>query len=164
LTFGDHACLDRKKLQAHPRAIVEVLTEGTGIVLPETLGTLHGVQAFLVRVRQGDGPASDHVVASAHHPRLSDDLCESLASSLRSHFHGACICFTTESEQGCASVLVPSTERLQFQYFPAAAAVATFMRVCGWDESESLLIRFRPSGEEIRLSPQFDDGDWVVDP
>jgi hypothetical protein len=141
-----------------------VLTKGTGVVLLETLGSPHGVQAFLVRVRQGDDPASEHVVASAHYPRLSDDLCESLAPRLGSHFHGACVCFTTESEEGSASVLIPSAERPQFQHFPAAAAVATVMRVCGWDESATILVRFRPSGEEIRLSPRFDDGDWVVDP
>ena len=134
------------------------------MILPEAVGSRHGVQAFLVRVRHGDGTTSEYVVASAHHPRLSDDVCESLAPNLRSHFNDACVCFTTESDEGSASVLVPSAEHPRFQPMAAAAAVATTMRVCGWDESATIQVHFRPSGEAIRLSPRLEAGEWVAYP
>ena len=139
--------------------VVDIITKGLGILLPEDLGTEHGVQAFHVRIRNDFGQIRDYVVAS-----VADEACEKLAPSLRRHFLDAGVCFTTKSQEGFAEVFVPSGERGRYLTLEAAAAVEAVMRTCGWDESPSIRIHFVPSDQIVELSPSLRDGNGFVGP
>ncbi|XYH93192.1 hypothetical protein ACMHYB_35735 [Sorangium sp. So ce1128] len=113
------------------------------------------VQFFRVRlVEPESGTSSEHVVLSAHDPRLADTTIISLDAALRSHAPGGVLSFTLEDRAGWARALAESPGPL------AAAAVAIVKASSGWDESDPIVVELARGSFDVRLRHEGES--WIV--
>jgi hypothetical protein len=114
-----------------PRSVVDA----SGFRHLPVAGLSATLQFFRVRlVEPGSGTSSEHVVLSAHYPRLADPVILSLEAALRPHTAGAALAFTLEDRTGWARARADSPGPL------AAAAIAVVKACASWDESDPIVV------------------------
>jgi hypothetical protein len=113
------------------------------------------LQFFRVRlVEPSSGASSEHVVLSAHHPRLADSVITTLDAALRPHTRGVALSFTLEDRSGWARALADSPGPL------AAAAIAIVKAHASWDESDPVVVELARRCFDV--SPRHDGERWIV--
>ena len=122
-----------------------------------TLDDARRLQIFRVIVGSG-ATEEEHLIINVADEALDPAAFESIIHSLRAANPDAQIsCYQTELEGRAEVIAGPDHE---FSPFSIAAAVAVVEASCGWDKSESMVIKV--NDVEIKLSPRFDGGGWVV--
>jgi hypothetical protein len=134
---------------------VEIVTKSLGILSFTTTGLRTSIQAARVVITCGDESRSHVVVRSAEAPwtlPTDEEVGRLFPADLVS-------CVRAESD-GATTLSCIASDRVLM--FGAAAAAATLKRSWGWDESETILVRFSSTETTFKVDPRFEDGAWMV--
>jgi hypothetical protein len=133
---------------------VEILTTDFGLLGPEATGLASPIQAARVVVTRGLDSRSHVVVRSAD--SAADLPADDVVAKLFSSDFVSCI---RSDVDGDLTVSCAGTDDVTL--FSAASAVATLKRSWGWDESATIVVRFR-EGRSFSVDPVFDGHAWSV--
>ena len=148
-----------KELADARKAAVKILTEDFGVLAPSVTGLSAPMRAVEVAIGEAGRPGCRLVIVHAHYPPLPTAACDELAPSLRRHFGGAGLYFTTADGEGAAEVYVPQGQG-SADPFAVAAAVAVIKTCWGWDEVNPMTITI--AGEAVRVVLAYDGHTWVA--
>lgn len=104
-----------------------------------------------VRVSRSPAESVEHLVVYANHPRLGDDVVAEVDRVLARSFPALTVSFTRDVDTGRAQVSC-------FRHAPdagIAGAVAVVLTVCGWDESDPIVVSV--ADEVFAVSMAYDD-------
>ena len=134
--------------------LVDIVTEGPGLLLPDTTGLSIPIQAARVVVTLGGESRSHVIVRAAASPwQLPPD------DGIFKLFPTEFVSSVREDVDGGTTLSCASADELTL--LSAASAAATLKRSWGWDESAKIVVKFT-SGASFAVDPVFDGRAWNV--
>lgn len=156
----------RRSMTNNSKLVAKIITdteaEHYGILEPEITGDV-AVQACKVDVLEPEREVVHHLIAMGHYPEMDRSLCEQIGTRLRDYFGKIVVSFTVRDKPGRSDIYIPSRQRGYCSLLSVAVAVAVVKRSWGWDESEWIEIRFEHTKEQMKVSPEYEEGEWVIE-